>query len=600
MGVIYKFKKEVIDFVLQQKRDNQSLGCRQLAVLTSEKFKLQVSKSSVNAIIKNARLSSGVGRRPGFEPAPRKFQIPSRKKEQLSDEMRKVGLEKKKQPAASVPRPVRRAAAAASRTPQAAVTQDFLDQVERLRQERIRRKGPVREGMGCVFLMAAQWELSRTSVLGKLLRKYARQQLPDLFDAACDILPCLSALGVNPAEQIGQLSSHALWTFLPPSVFPGDVLEAFHGLSYILPSRRLLFEYEEEKKQMLVEAGEFRVLLEDGSEIVMDARLTGVWPQKAPPQLSAPLEQAMSALSHGLVSNNRPAVFLSSAGRLSPDGDLRPSGGAEQFHHGVGEMIAACEGLANKRPKKLDVLSPSGELLAAFSSFPDKKRIFMLGVWPWQKEFTFFLKAAGGLEPFYCEELDRVVYVRDWLTSPPPSGIFQGQLKGAGPFRAIAVSMSSPAAEAVIFTNWVQGAVKDAAVAFLRRWPYLDKGPAGRVLAHGTDKEARLSLPEFESLSSQAEQTELSVLSRDLGEALHRYCQKRFFEEFHTKDDINAFRSIYYGISGSCSSGKERVEIVLNPPAGHERLDELRLAAQRLNESAVTDSWNRQLFVTVE
>ncbi|MBI3618083.1 MAG: helix-turn-helix domain-containing protein, partial [Candidatus Omnitrophica bacterium] len=62
MGVVYKFRKEVIDFVLQQKRTDDDLGCRQLAVLTSEKFKIQVSKSSVNAIIKNANLSNSVGR----------------------------------------------------------------------------------------------------------------------------------------------------------------------------------------------------------------------------------------------------------------------------------------------------------------------------------------------------------------------------------------------------------------------------------------------------------------------------------------------------------------------------------------------------------
>src|SRR3989338_8952254 len=93
MGIVYKLKKEVIDFILQKKNENHTLSCRQIAVVASEKFKIQVSKSSVNTIIKNARLSSSVGRRALGDGRPKKFQIPSVKKKQLSDNMKKVGLE---------------------------------------------------------------------------------------------------------------------------------------------------------------------------------------------------------------------------------------------------------------------------------------------------------------------------------------------------------------------------------------------------------------------------------------------------------------------------------------------------------------------------
>src|SRR3989344_1193651 len=72
MGIVYKFRKEVIDFVLHQKRTDHDLGCRQLAALTSEKFKIQVSKSSINAIIKNANLSNTVGRPLSTESSPKR------------------------------------------------------------------------------------------------------------------------------------------------------------------------------------------------------------------------------------------------------------------------------------------------------------------------------------------------------------------------------------------------------------------------------------------------------------------------------------------------------------------------------------------------
>ena len=234
----------------------------------------------------------------------------------------------------------------------------------------------------------------------------------------------------------------------------------------------------------------------------------------------------------------------------------------------------------------------------------------MLGIWPWQKEFALLSEGAGNLEPFYCEELEKIVYARDRVIFP---GIFQGQLRGGGPLRAIAVSMSSPAAvEAIILTNLAQGegTAKDAAGIFLRRWPYLDKGPAGRALArvsggggfvsnHQTpsassrDALARMAL-ESGSPQSQGEQTDLFVLSRDLGGVLDRYCKNRFFDGLSISD------TTCYKMPGCCLNGEGWLAIFLKPSAGYERLEELRLAVQRFNESAVTDPWNRQLFIIIE
>ncbi|MDD5246556.1 MAG: hypothetical protein PHS09_04090 [Candidatus Omnitrophica bacterium] len=63
MGVTYKLKQEIIDFILEQKKQNPALGCRPLAELAFNKFQVEVSKSSINALIKKAGLSMPVGRR---------------------------------------------------------------------------------------------------------------------------------------------------------------------------------------------------------------------------------------------------------------------------------------------------------------------------------------------------------------------------------------------------------------------------------------------------------------------------------------------------------------------------------------------------------
>ena len=88
MGVTYKIKQEIIDFIIQKKRSDPSLSCRKLTAILDDTFHIEVSKSSINAVLKGSSLSSPVGRTRGPDAnirkrAPKIFLIPSEKKEQL-------------------------------------------------------------------------------------------------------------------------------------------------------------------------------------------------------------------------------------------------------------------------------------------------------------------------------------------------------------------------------------------------------------------------------------------------------------------------------------------------------------------------------------
>ena len=63
MGVIYKLKPEVIDFVLTEKRNNIALSCRGLTKVVQEKYNIRLSKSSINRLFKDSGLSMPIGRR---------------------------------------------------------------------------------------------------------------------------------------------------------------------------------------------------------------------------------------------------------------------------------------------------------------------------------------------------------------------------------------------------------------------------------------------------------------------------------------------------------------------------------------------------------
>ncbi len=79
MGVVYKVKQEVVDFIVHKKKEDPFLSCRKLVEIIKVDFSVDVSKSSVNAVIKQFNLSSPVGRQPVYKPS-KNFSIPQDKK----------------------------------------------------------------------------------------------------------------------------------------------------------------------------------------------------------------------------------------------------------------------------------------------------------------------------------------------------------------------------------------------------------------------------------------------------------------------------------------------------------------------------------------
>lgn len=89
MGVVYKITPAIKNFIIEQKQANPRLGCRKLVDMIKEKFSTAISKSSVNNVIKEAKLSSPVGRRSKKTSKEDQFKIPTAKKQQLLTETKR-------------------------------------------------------------------------------------------------------------------------------------------------------------------------------------------------------------------------------------------------------------------------------------------------------------------------------------------------------------------------------------------------------------------------------------------------------------------------------------------------------------------------------
>jgi len=89
VGVVYKFKPEVVNFIIQQKKNEFSLSCRKLAERVTNQFQIKASKSAINNILKQASLNSPPKRPASTYGLCKKFQIPEEKKKQLLEVVQK-------------------------------------------------------------------------------------------------------------------------------------------------------------------------------------------------------------------------------------------------------------------------------------------------------------------------------------------------------------------------------------------------------------------------------------------------------------------------------------------------------------------------------
>ena len=87
MGVTYKLKGEVVQFIISQRQGDPFISCRQLAECVSQQFGLRLSKSSVHDVLKESGVVTPRGRKPKD-----KFKIPLEKKKQIQASLSQVAL----------------------------------------------------------------------------------------------------------------------------------------------------------------------------------------------------------------------------------------------------------------------------------------------------------------------------------------------------------------------------------------------------------------------------------------------------------------------------------------------------------------------------
>lgn len=610
MGVIHKLREDIVSFIITLKKNNPSLGVRQLAVLTSDQFHIQVSKSSVNSVLQRAALSSSVGRRPGASARSEKFSIPEDKKKQISKSMGEAGFLKeeeklslrldplKEEKATPSEHPVEETPAEEKEEKQDSIEtgpqgdQDFSASVEAWRSEKKAQGVSLSDGAGFVFLKAAQWEISENSLMAELFKKSIKSAGSNHFDSVSDMFLFFKFLGVESFDHISDYRGHGLWVlndFCNSSANENkdllEMQELFQWENAIRNSPslpNLVMEYNRIKEQTFLEVKGFKLLLEDRSELAMDASMVSFGGGGRIPLFSCsslPIHKAMARLSNCLISNIQSAIFHKGPGET-------------RFDRAFYDMVAVFENISGKRILRVTVVDQQDEEIAEFSTVPFQKRTFLVGIGPKQKEFEELTKSVkgAGKRPFYHTGTDKIVHFAETRTN-----FMTVQVKeSAEDFRVITVWKDEEKDPCWgVLTNQQSGSGEDILKAYMSQWPYL-----GETLQEDPVLVLSRDIQDQEAKEEEERKKDPGIFIDFIG-ALQEYCQKQFFPPAYAKGDIDRLVASIYGTPGIYWGTENSLRVFLDVEKGSEYRKDLEYAVKKVNARHILDYSGRRLWLEI-
>jgi len=604
MGVVHKLKEEVITFIIEQKRDHPKMSCRKLADLTSQTFETVISKSSVNTILKNHQLSNSVGRPSGSVAKSKKFKIPTVKKQQIGSDLKKLGFEPEAptQPK-NIPNPSNAvedkglklipdsieksselcSKGALSEKPELlkaknqpikidAREEKFIGQLGAWRTEKELNKGVLRDAMGSVFLKAAQWDISDESLLGAVLKNHIAHTSLDMFNKMCDAFSVLRLLGMVRTADIDQYKNYGLWNL--DNIFSTPNKESLawaHGFK--LPAD-LVMRYLSEQNQMFLEVSGINVILDDKREFFLDARLTSIWSKAPSSQWSWPLNKTMSMLSRHFISNNEPLVLLAPLNETNSFSELC-------------DVIKIFENIEKIPIIKVSVLNQEQKPIAEFTTIPNKRRLFLIGFYPWHNEFENITRNSLNEEkiPYHHKPLDRILYYSEASTSI----ITRSSDESACHHRTITLFDEEKRLIMTILTNWRIEEAGNIVEYYLSRWPNLEESPALEGLknlrAIGPESKPNPGVIGGSMMEKVREFSSIWDIFNDFGNGLDGYVRRHYLPDQHINSNINHLISNIYNLEGYLCKHSNFLQVTFKTPTGYAYKKDLDRAICIINEN---------------
>lgn len=508
MGVIYKLKSEVKEAIITEKKNNPHLSCRKLIDVIEIKYKVKVSKSSVNSLIREAGLSLPVGRR---------------------------GIKVKEKPAQIPPIPM--------------------------------QPSGRMDGMGGVFLKAADYLLGGTMLMAEMIRKKISKSGLEL----------LAKTEYLVYKQLGP--SHWLSLFLDQDITAADNLLYLNDLQQVINISR---ELSGIVKTIIYPVRVMKFTLTDNSVFYVDGEWHTIWSSpNTPLDFSTTLLSARKYIKKYFQENSPCLLFM------APPEDHPP----EAFLNFISGM--------QRQEKKLYDVTLYGdklEILETINLGQAQEYKFLFGLWPWQFSRDRVVKKIGEFKPFHFEPLNTTFHIADIeivLTQHPANQSVT--LKGV----ALKTDLNEKI-RLVILSNNNQLSVEELTGLYLSHWPNLEEclNDFNRKIesfAYVTDNQP-LSMGNLNLWDNPP------VAVQDFFDGYLKVLDlhvKRFFLPASCQNEgFSTIKENFYALTATITQEQNTLLIRFITPAEYKFSAELEYACRRVNERQVVLKDNLRLWLS--
>jgi len=553
MGITYKLKKEVVGYILDQKQANSSLSCRKLAEMASEHFHKNISKSSVNSILKETSLSSPVGRRASKKKAPLVFKLPEYRKEQLFQKAPIHLVETPKE----VPKVLE-------------PEQSSSDNI-------------------CALLLkAVQWELCREPLLSVILSKYSDCPLSREIDKISDAFLLMPIFGLKRVEDLSNPEGKALRDFLGIAqpfdlIKIGKVLKSLQGLEN--NKNQVLLEYS----QLFTEIESFKIVLENNTEFNIDARMTSVWTKDNVHSSNClPLNKALDFLSRNIIVNKSPLIIRNAS--------------QEDFSLSLSAMFYAFENIPSYRIKRVDLVDGRKEIVASFDNLLSRKRQMIVGLNADQPEIKQLL--GGNMEekrfslPFLEQNIVYQVFQATIPIASSPDGI---PAEGA-----VFFVENQPEKKVALITNICgKGTSIERTISlYIERWGGWQNEQEGQSIQKQVKAQENFSLDDkmIEAVDCSAFTTApfAGVIVKSIIAKLSELARQYFLPPAEPKRPFQETCLAFSSLKGQIKKDENFITARLAAPYGAFSLKDLQYISSRVNQAGIFEplTGQRLLFVS--
>ena len=625
MGVIHKLKPEIINFIIENKRENPALSCRDLSTLLLENLHVKVSKSSINNVFKDNKLSMPIGRR--RKPKQKKFNMPALPviddisgSKPLSDTKQEEEARRLKEAQEAEEMAKAKAAEEARLLEEKRLAQEAEEskkQEEALRLEEERKK---QEEEACQTELNAEKERwiriseeeqqklkqdkkvetvhpegvslnSEASLKSKKSSGLIMLKAIDcLIGGSKEINSVISwGLGSKP-ESTEKLTEALIFSSLfRDQDYPA--LGALVGAGY---SREELNNYFDQIKQiadivpesvgivseLFTEAKGVKISFADGSISHLDGQLHSIWPAtRFPCDFSNTIHEIKKRLDKHFMQGE-PLVLLSPS-----SSDIFPP---EFF-----DLIVKLSGTDN-HPEGLVLFGDQLEELEKISLVKETQFGVVFGIWPWQFSSTRKVKKIGDFSLRHIEETGQDLYLGDIeidLFCMPNRKL---SLKGC----AVKTDLREKIRLVILSSeNSLAEDLNKLAGIYLSHWPDFEEAfqdfNSKIELFKYTGAERKIFPKENFDLNKTGAPADLTKVFSLYLKMLDEYLRWHFLPSEYSAKDFSYMEKFFYSNLAELGAVKERFIAKLLVSNDYQFLKDLGYFNNRLNERKVKTSENK-------